>query len=181
MDITHHYFDTGEAVIHYARAGTGEPVVLLHGWPQTSYCWHKIFGGLASRHTVIAPDLRGYGRSDKPREGYDKRTMATDVSELVRSLGFEQVSVVGHDRGGRVGHRWALDRPEEVARLAVRMFEPESALAEIDLAGDAGIDHPLQGAIDCGDVYKGLLWHDRRMNLFGGDVLAVRLDYLEHL
>jgi pimeloyl-ACP methyl ester carboxylesterase len=62
---------------------------------------------LASRHTVIAPDLRGYGRTDKPRDGYDKRTMATDVSELVRQLGFERVSVVGHDRGGRVAHRWA--------------------------------------------------------------------------
>ncbi|MBE1470253.1 pimeloyl-ACP methyl ester carboxylesterase [Kibdelosporangium phytohabitans] len=105
--------------MHYLRGGEGPPVVLLHGWPQTSHCWHKIFDDLADKHTVIAPDLRGYGRTDKPRDGYDKRTMASDVSELVRGLGFEQVSVVGHDRGGRVAHRWALDRPDEVTRLAI--------------------------------------------------------------
>ncbi|RZQ64345.1 alpha/beta fold hydrolase [Amycolatopsis suaedae] len=105
--------------MYYERAGDGPPVVLLHGWPQTSYCWRKIIPPLAEQHTVLAPDLRGYGRSDKPRGGYDKRTMATDVAELVTSLGFDTVDVVGHDRGGRVAHRWALDRPEQVRRLAV--------------------------------------------------------------
>jgi haloacetate dehalogenase len=110
--------------MHYRRGGDGPPVVLLHGWPQTSFCWHKIFGELAADHTVIAPDLRGYGSTDKPRRGYDKQTMAADVSALVRELGFDRVSVVGHDRGGRVAHRWALDRPEEVARLAVLDIVP---------------------------------------------------------
>ncbi|KAA9164919.1 alpha/beta hydrolase [Amycolatopsis acidicola] len=105
--------------MHYRRAGEGSPVVLLHGWPQTSACWHKIADELATEHTVLAPDLRGYGRTDKPVGGYDKRTMAADISELVRGLGFEQVTVIGHDRGARVAHRWALDRPEEVRRLAV--------------------------------------------------------------
>jgi pimeloyl-ACP methyl ester carboxylesterase len=105
--------------MHYLRAGSGSPVVLLHGWPQTSHCWRKVLPALAAEHTVIAPDLRGYGRTDKPRHGYDKRTMASDVAALVESLGFDRVAVVGHDRGGRVGHRWALDRPEQVARLAV--------------------------------------------------------------
>ncbi|RSM84736.1 alpha/beta hydrolase [Kibdelosporangium aridum] len=105
--------------MHYRHAGDGPPVVLLHGWPQTSYCWHKIFDELAATHTVIAPDLRGYGLTDKPRDGYDKRTMASDVSELVRGLRFTRVSVVGHDRGGRVAHRWALDRPDEIDRFAV--------------------------------------------------------------
>lgn len=113
---------------HYLRGGDGPPVVLLHGWPQTSHCWHKIFGALAEEHTVIAPDLRGYGRTDKPRDGYDKRTMAADVSELVRTLGFDQVSVVGHDRGGRVAHRWALDRPDQVTRLAVLDIIPTRAM-----------------------------------------------------
>ncbi|OXM74180.1 alpha/beta hydrolase [Amycolatopsis thermalba] len=105
--------------MHYRRAGEGPPVVLLHGWPQTSYCWHRIFGALAQDHTVIAPDLRGYGLTDKPRTGFDKRTMAADVSALLHELGFTSASVVGHDRGGRVAHRWALDRPDEVERLAV--------------------------------------------------------------
>jgi haloacetate dehalogenase len=104
--------------MHYRRAGDGPPVVLLHGWPQTWYCWRKVIGELAEDHTVIAPDLRGYGRTDKPRGGYDKRTMAADVSELVDRLGFERVAVVGHDRGARVGHRWALDNPEQVERFA---------------------------------------------------------------
>lgn len=110
--------------MHYRRAGDGPPVVLLHGWPQTSYCWHRIFGDLAQTHTVIAPDLRGYGLTDKPRGGFDKRTMATDISELLHSLGFTSASVVGHDRGGRVAHRWALDRPDEVERLAVLDIAP---------------------------------------------------------
>ncbi|TCO59900.1 alpha/beta fold hydrolase [Actinocrispum wychmicini] len=103
----------------YQRVGDGPALVLLHGWPQTSYCWHKVIEPLARTHTVIAPDLRGYGHTDKPRHGYDKRTMATDVAELLRSLGFDTAKVVGHDRGGRVAHRWALDRPAEVERLAV--------------------------------------------------------------
>ncbi|MFJ8811833.1 alpha/beta fold hydrolase [Amycolatopsis thermoflava] len=105
--------------MHYRRAGEGPPVVLLHGWPQTSYCWHRIFDTLARERTVIAPDLRGYGLTDKPRTGFDKRTMAADVSALLHELGFASASVVGHDRGGRVAHRWALDRPDEVERLAV--------------------------------------------------------------
>ncbi len=105
--------------MHYRRAGEGPPLVLLHGWPQTSYCWHRVWDELAREFTVIAPDLRGYGLTDKPRDGFDKHTMATDISELVRQLGFSSVRVVGHDRGGRVAHRWALDHPDEVARLAV--------------------------------------------------------------
>lgn len=121
--------ETGTALVngirmHYQRAGAGPPLVLLHGWPQTSYCWHRLVEPLAETYTVIAPDLRGYGRTDKPNTGYDKRTMATDVAELVHTLGFERVGVVGHDRGARIAHRWALDRPDEVSRLAVLDIVP---------------------------------------------------------
>ncbi|MEV0702977.1 alpha/beta hydrolase [Saccharopolyspora sp. NPDC050389] len=110
--------------VHYTRAGSGPGLVLLHGWPQTSHCWRKLIPELARTHTVIAPDLRGYGRTDKPQDGYDKRTMAADIAALVESLGFETVSVVGHDRGARVAHRWGLDRPAQIDRLAVLDIVP---------------------------------------------------------
>jgi len=103
----------------YHWAGDGPLLVLLHGWPQTSYCWRHVMPELARSHTVVAPDLRGYGGSDKPLGGYDKRTLATDMSGLVRALGFDAADVVGHDRGARVAHRWALDRPDDIRRLAL--------------------------------------------------------------
>jgi haloacetate dehalogenase len=114
--------------MHYLRAGEGPPLVLLHGWPQTSHCWHQVLEPLAETHTVIAPDLRGYGRTDKPPSGYDKRTMAADVAALAEHLGFAKVDVAGHDRGGRVAHRWALDRPDQVGRLAVLDIAPTRAM-----------------------------------------------------
>lgn len=110
--------------LHYTRAGSGPLVVLLHGWPQTSLCWRPILGQLATEHTVLTPDLRGYGLSDKPATGYDKRRMAADMAGLVSLLGFERAAVVGHDRGGRVAHRWGLDRPDQVERVAVLDIVP---------------------------------------------------------
>jgi haloacetate dehalogenase len=105
--------------LHYVRAGSGPLVVLLHGWPQTGLCWREVIGPLAADHTVVAPDLRGYGLSDKSAGGYDKRRMAADMAGLVQALGFDRAAVVGHDRGARVAHRWALDRPDQVERLVV--------------------------------------------------------------
>lgn len=110
--------------ISYTRAGQGPLLVLLHGWPQTSRCWDPVIPALAADFTVVAPDLRGYGLSDKPAGGYHKRQMAADMAELVRQLGFEQAMVVGHDRGARVGHRWGLDRPDQVEKLAVLDIVP---------------------------------------------------------
>jgi pimeloyl-ACP methyl ester carboxylesterase len=121
--------------LHYVSDGDGPPVMLLHGWPQTWYCWRKVMPLLAERHTVIAPDLRGYGHSDKPPGGYDKRTMAEDVRALARLLGHERLALVGHDRGARVAHRWALDHPDEVERLAVLDIIPTRAMFR---AMDAG-------------------------------------------
>jgi haloacetate dehalogenase len=105
--------------LHYVRQGSGPLVLLLHGWPQTWYEWRHLVPALASDYTVVAPDLRGYGLSDKPRGGSDKRTMAADVRELARHLGRERVRLVGHDRGARVAHRYALDHPDEVERIAL--------------------------------------------------------------
>jgi haloacetate dehalogenase len=114
----------GDADYLFALAGEGEPVLLLHGFPQTHYCWRAIIPGLAETHTVVAPDLRGYGASRAPAgrargEGFSKREMAADLVGLMGRLGFDCFAVVGHDRGGRVAYRMALDRPTHVELLAV--------------------------------------------------------------
>jgi haloacetate dehalogenase len=108
--------------LHVRQAGAGAPVVLLHGYPQNGVCWHRAAPALAERYTVVVPDLRGYGHSSTPPDDgdhtvYSKRTMAADVVALMASLGHEHVAVVGHDRGGRVAYRLALDHPERVDRL----------------------------------------------------------------
>jgi haloacetate dehalogenase len=110
-------------------AGDGPPVLLLHGYPQTHAMWHRVAPALADRFTVVVPDLRGYGASGKPPGSadhveYAKRTMAADQVAVMAALGFEQFAVVGHDRGGRVGHRLAIDHPERVQRLAVLDIVP---------------------------------------------------------
>ena len=120
MDITHHYFDTGDVVIHYARAGAGEPVVLLHGWPQSWYCWRKIMPALTQRYTLIAPDLRGLGDSSRPLEGYDKRVVAEDIWKLTREhLKYDRYFLVGHDWGGPVAFCLAATHPEAIRRLVM--------------------------------------------------------------
>jgi haloacetate dehalogenase len=128
--------------INTVRAGQGPPVLLLHGWPQTLATWHKIAPGLARTFTVVATDLRGYGDSDKPEssathEPYAKRTMAAEQIAVMRALGFEQFAVVGHDRGGRVAHRMALDHPDRVTKLAVLDIIPTAAVYEHVTAGVA--------------------------------------------
>jgi pimeloyl-ACP methyl ester carboxylesterase len=99
--------------------GQGSPVVLLHGWPQTWYEWRRIIPGLAERYTVITPDMRGLGDSSRPAGGYDKKTIAADIRQLVHKLGFERISLVGHDWGGPVAYAYACAYPAEVGRLAI--------------------------------------------------------------
>jgi haloacetate dehalogenase len=114
----------GDADYLFALAGRGDPVLLLHGFPQTHYCWRAVIPALAKSHTVVAPDLRGYGGSRAPAggergEGFSKREIAAELVELMRALGFERFAVVGHDRGARVAYRVALDHPGRAGRLAV--------------------------------------------------------------
>jgi len=118
-ELTHHAALVNGIRLHYVRAGAGDPVVLLHGWPQTWYMWRKIIPSLAEHYTVIAPDLRGFGESSKPIDGYDKKTVAEDIHQLVRKLGFEKIFLVGHDMGGPTAYAYAWAHPGEVRRLVI--------------------------------------------------------------
>lgn len=121
---------------HNIRVASGRPpLLLLHGFPQTHAMWHKVAPMLADRFALVLPDLRGYGDSDKPRSdashaAYSKRATAADNVALMRLLGFERFAVCGHDRGGRVAHRMALDRPQAVERLMLLDISPTLTMYE---------------------------------------------------
>lgn len=115
--------------LHVRTAGAGTPVVLLHGYPQSGLCWHRVAPAIAEQHTVVVPDLRGYGRSSTPADDaehtvYSKRRMAADIVAVMETLGHRRFAVVGHDRGGRVSYRMALDHPERVERLCTLDIVP---------------------------------------------------------
>lgn len=105
--------------IHYLASGLGEPVVLLHGYAQTSHMWRPLIPELAKTHRVIAPDLRGFGDSSKPESGYDKKTMARDIRALVAALGLKRIALAGHDIGLMVAYAYAAQYPGDVARIAL--------------------------------------------------------------
>jgi haloacetate dehalogenase len=116
--------ETSGATINLVAGGSGPPVLLLHGYPESHVMWHRVAPALANEHSVVAMDLRGYGDSSKPpggddHAGYSKRAMALDGVEVMRALGHERFAVVGHDRGARVAYRMALDHPASVTKLAV--------------------------------------------------------------
>jgi len=130
-------WDTGEARIHARTGGRadGPPLLLLHGFPQTHAIWHRVARRLAERYFLVLPDLRGYGDSSKPpalddHANYSKRALAADMVALMRTLGHARFGLVGHDRGGRVAHRLALDHPAAVRRLCVIDIVPTLDLYE---------------------------------------------------
>lgn len=119
--------------IAYRKGGSGPPLLLLHGYPQTHVMWHQVADQLAEHFTVVAADLRGYGDSSKPEGGgnhaaYSKREMARDQVELMRTLGFERFDILAHDRGARVSHRLAMDHPQVVRRLILLDIAPTLAM-----------------------------------------------------
>ncbi|MAI47229.1 MAG: alpha/beta hydrolase [Hyphomicrobiaceae bacterium TMED74] len=128
--ITHHFAEVGEVMLHYVTAGSGPPIVLLHGWPQTWYEWRHIIPRLAERFTVIAPDLRGLGDSSRPLSGYDKKTVSGDVWRLVsEQLGHETFHLVGHDWGGPTAFALAAAHPESIRTLTI---------VDVVIPGDGG-------------------------------------------
>jgi len=116
---TEHYAGVNGVKLHYFIGGKGSPVVLLHGYAETSHMWLPIMPQLAESHTVIVPDLRGAGDSSKPEAGYDKKNMAVDIHDLVTTLGFHHASIVGHDIGLMVAYAYAAQFPQETDRLVL--------------------------------------------------------------
>ena len=119
VPFSHHMASVNGIQMHYVIGGHGDPLVLLHGWPQTWYEWRHIMPSLAKNYTVIAPDLRGLGDSSKPVTGYDGRTTAEDIYQLVSQLGFNKIFLVGHDFGVQVAYSYAVAHPNDVSHLVI--------------------------------------------------------------
>ncbi|MGI5500299.1 alpha/beta fold hydrolase [Lentzea sp. CA-135723] len=136
----HEFADVDGVKMHYVTGGSGSPVVLLHGWPQTWYGWWPIMPALAERHTVYALDLPGLGDSTGKPKGYDKATLARYVHGLTSELGLEDVSIAGHDLGAAVAFQYASQFPEDTARLGY-------------------LDLPLPGPAIDARTYRSLSWH----------------------
>lgn len=119
--IQDHSAEVNGVTLHYLQAGAGDalPVVLLHGYAETSHMWRPLMPKLADSHVVIAPDLRGAGRSSKPESGYDKKTLAQDIHALVQKLGYPKVRIVGHDIGLMVAYAYAAQYPDEVDSIVL--------------------------------------------------------------
>ena len=113
------FADVNGVRLHYLQAGKGAPIVLLHGFAETSHMWLPLMARLSDKHTVIAPDLRGFGRSSTPEQGYGKKAMAQDIHALVKSLKFDHIRLVGHDIGLMVAYAYAAQYPDEVDRLVL--------------------------------------------------------------
>jgi pimeloyl-ACP methyl ester carboxylesterase len=128
--VEHRYIEVADVRLHVATAGTGPPLVLLHGWPQHWWCWRHLIPELARRHRVLVPDLRGFGWSDAPAGDYAKATFAADIVALLDGEGIERAAVIGHDWGGYTAFLLAMEYPERVERLlALDIVPPWPQLA----------------------------------------------------
>jgi pimeloyl-ACP methyl ester carboxylesterase len=135
---SHHMVDVEDLRLHYVRGGEGPPLVLLHGWGSTWYMWRKVMDQLAERYDVIAPDIRGLGDSgvpQKPTSGYDKKTVAKDIHQLVEGLGVGPVHLVGHDHGAATAYAYAASYRDDVRSLVF------TDMALMGVAGEGGIEH----------------------------------------
>lgn len=125
--------------LHYVTGGEGDPVILLPGWPETWWAYHKIMPELAKTHRVVSIDFRGMGTSSKPAGGYDKKTMARDISELISQLGYDKVDVVGHDIGAMVAFSLAANHPNQVRKLVMLdVAHPSTGYLKIPMLPESG-------------------------------------------
>jgi haloacetate dehalogenase len=173
-----------------AVGGSGPPLALLHGYPETHLCWHAVVGELMPHSTVIAFDLPGYGASDKPAadavlQPYTKRAMASAIVSAMRSLGFERFAVAGHDRGGRVAYRMALDHPERVTKVAVLDIVPTIETFErLDRQNGVGSFHWFFLALDSDLPQRMIaadpdLWLDRMAPAWSGPDFAFNAEAMQ--
>lgn len=145
------YADVNGIRLHYVEGGSGEPLLLLPGWPETWWSYHKVMPTLAQHFRVISVDIRGMGASSKPADGYDKKTMAADIAALVKALGYSKVNVAGHDIGAMVGYAYAAQHQNSVARLAILdVPHPDDSWMKIPMLPELGKfgariddDHPV--------------------------------------
>ncbi len=123
VTFSHHMASVNGIQLHYVIGDQGDPTVLLHGWPQTWYEWHHIMPALAKNYTVLVPDLRGLGDSSKPVTGYDGKTTAEDIYQLISQLGFnQQILLVAHDIGSQTAYSYAAAHPNNVSKLVIMDF-----------------------------------------------------------
>ncbi|WP_330358853.1 alpha/beta hydrolase [Streptomyces chartreusis] len=154
-DFASHYADVNGTRLHYVVGGSGEPLFLLGGWPQTWWQWNKVMPELARHYRVFAVDLRGMGSSAKPAEGYDKKTMARDIYELARHLGLERVHIAGHDIGAMVAYAHAANHPEATGKIALLdVPHPDDGWSSFGLLPEP--DQHVDSAIEVGE--RSYLW-----------------------
>ena len=147
--------DLGVVKIHYLKAGSGQKtLVLIHGFGDTSHMWIPLFDEFGEDYTIIAPDMRGLGESSRPATGYDKKTVAADIRELVKSLGYQKVDLVGHDIGLMVAYAYAAQYPNDVRKLAL-LEAPIQASATF---GKRSIRLPLFGIFTSSSVPLHWIW-----------------------
>ncbi|MGI5133527.1 alpha/beta fold hydrolase [Streptomyces sp. CA-106110] len=140
---TSRYINTGQLRLHAVIGGDGPPLLLIHGWPETWYAWRLVMPTLARDFKVIAVDQRGVGLSDKPKTGYDTRTLARDMVSLMEALGYQRFAVVGHDTGMPIGYALAADHPERIDRLAVAEAFLPAVTPSPPLVGSAQVNNRL--------------------------------------
>ncbi|MGH1516606.1 alpha/beta fold hydrolase [Chryseobacterium sp. JK1] len=141
-NFTSHYADVNGVKLHYVMGGQGEPLILIPGYPETWWAYHKVMPLLATKFHVIVVEMRGMGNSDKPTDGYEKKNMAKDIFELVKKLDFEKVYVGGHDIGAHVAFSFAMNYPETVSKLIMLDTpHPDTGMYHLPMLPVLGADY----------------------------------------